>query len=464
MSKAIELAVVGHTNAGKTSLLRTLTRRIDFGEVSDRPGTTRDVKKLPLTMNGNEVIYFLDTPGLEDAPSLLEHFEGMDASYSCAQKISAFILGPLAKGDFEQEAKVLRCMRDVDAALLVIDTREIPLPKFSDEIEILRMCAKPILPVLNFVDHPNSKEAAWLELCAIHGVHGRVRFETVAPMHDAENNLYRDLGGLLPDRREKLQALTEFLAAERVDRHESSLRLVGELVLSLAACREMIDSKIFSDVTARSKSIQSFQDEITLRSRQGLKSMLELHGFDTNSAEAALLPKLTDRWGADLFNPDTLKQAGKRMGIGVIAGSAAGLAADAALAGLSLGAGLSAGAALGGVLSQGRLGSKLLNKLRGRHELSLNDGALLLLVRQHLSMLIALEKRGHADQLVLQSPRLITIPEKEEDEFLDVVKPARAYPEWAFAQELNAKLRKKRDLQNEILGRLFKRLLNVSKH
>ena len=33
---AIEIAVVGHTNAGKTSLLRTLTRRRDFGEVSDR--------------------------------------------------------------------------------------------------------------------------------------------------------------------------------------------------------------------------------------------------------------------------------------------------------------------------------------------------------------------------------------------------------------------------------------------
>ena len=35
MSDPIRIAVVGHTNAGKTSLLRTLTRRIDFGAVSD---------------------------------------------------------------------------------------------------------------------------------------------------------------------------------------------------------------------------------------------------------------------------------------------------------------------------------------------------------------------------------------------------------------------------------------------
>lgn len=36
----LKLAVVGHTNVGKTSLLRTLTRDVGFGEVSHRPSTT----------------------------------------------------------------------------------------------------------------------------------------------------------------------------------------------------------------------------------------------------------------------------------------------------------------------------------------------------------------------------------------------------------------------------------------
>ena len=34
MTKPLKLAVVGHTNVGKTSLLRTLTRDVGFGEVS----------------------------------------------------------------------------------------------------------------------------------------------------------------------------------------------------------------------------------------------------------------------------------------------------------------------------------------------------------------------------------------------------------------------------------------------
>ena len=35
----LRVAVVGHTNTGKTSLLRTLMRDVNFGEVSDRPAT-----------------------------------------------------------------------------------------------------------------------------------------------------------------------------------------------------------------------------------------------------------------------------------------------------------------------------------------------------------------------------------------------------------------------------------------
>lgn len=451
MVKPIELAVVGHTNAGKTSLLRTLTRRNDFGEVSDRPGTTRDVSAIPLTVDGLAVIRFLDTPGLEDAPALLEHLKAMDSSHTAAQKINAFLMGPRALGDFEQEAKVLRCMKDVDAALLVIDTRETPLPKFSDEIEILRLCAKPILPVLNYVGKPDSQEPAWLALFATHGLHARVRFQTVAPMHDAEKNLYTDLGGLLPERRGQLQDLIAYLARERQERHASGLRLAGDLILSLASCRETLDAEVVADESSRAKRMRAFQSRVAERSRQGFESMLELHGFAVDSAQTAMLPELAARWNSDLFNPETLKQAGKRLGIGSMVGMAVGLAADVAVAGVSLGAGVTTGAAIGGFLSQGQVGKKLLNKLRGKVELSLNDSALLLLAGQHLSMLMALEKRGHADQFLLRAPSPITFSAKEAQHLLAAVKPARAHPEWATSTGMNAGQRQKRDDQNDVV-------------
>ena len=44
-STPVQVAVVGHTNTGKTSLLRTLLRDVSFGEVADRPAVTRVVER-----------------------------------------------------------------------------------------------------------------------------------------------------------------------------------------------------------------------------------------------------------------------------------------------------------------------------------------------------------------------------------------------------------------------------------
>ena len=56
MTEALKLAVVGHTNVGKTSLLRTLTRDAGFGEVSHRPSTTRHVEGARLSVDGEPLL------------------------------------------------------------------------------------------------------------------------------------------------------------------------------------------------------------------------------------------------------------------------------------------------------------------------------------------------------------------------------------------------------------------------
>ena len=56
MSAVATVAVVGHSNAGKTSLMRTLTRRRDFGEISVHPATTRHVELAELAVAGQPVL------------------------------------------------------------------------------------------------------------------------------------------------------------------------------------------------------------------------------------------------------------------------------------------------------------------------------------------------------------------------------------------------------------------------
>ena len=427
----ISLAVVGHTNVGKTSLLRTLTRRADFGEVADRPGTTRHVEAVSLTVDGRPALRFLDTPGLEDATALLEHLQRMDAALPRGERVRAFLRGALASNEFEQEAKVLRSLLDADAGLLVIDARDAPLPKFACEIEILMLCGRPLMPVLNYVRAPEAQEPAWRALLASFGLHANLRFDAVAPFVGAEAALYSDLGALLPERRTQLQAVIDHLALERTDRHRASLRLIAELLLGLAALRTSAPQTTLVDAGAKLAFIRAFRAQVATRTRRTMDQLLTLHGFGRDTAQAAELPQLAGRWDDDLFNPEGLKRAGKQFGTGAAIGGAIGLAADVALAGLSLGAAASLGAAIGGMASQGigPMGRKLANKLRGVQELSLEDSSLLRVAGQQLSLLDALEQRGHAALHVLRDEEAgLKI---DGPSLLRALRPARVHPEWA---------------------------------
>ena len=61
MLTTLKLAVVGHANVGKTSLLRTLIRNSNFGDVSDKPGTTRHVmsNQLPYLSIAKIPLFFM---------------------------------------------------------------------------------------------------------------------------------------------------------------------------------------------------------------------------------------------------------------------------------------------------------------------------------------------------------------------------------------------------------------------
>ncbi|MGI9292501.1 MAG: GTPase domain-containing protein, partial [Pseudomonadales bacterium] len=73
--QAVKVAVVGHTNTGKTSLIRTLLRDDRFGEIEDAAGTTRYVEKTAIFAGDEEALTLFDTPGFEDSSALLQALE-----------------------------------------------------------------------------------------------------------------------------------------------------------------------------------------------------------------------------------------------------------------------------------------------------------------------------------------------------------------------------------------------------
>ena len=432
---SIRIAVVGHANAGKTSLLRTLTRRVNFGEVSDRPGTTRHVESVDLQVDGTAAVRFFDTPGLEDAIALREHMEALDRSLTPPERIRAFLQGPEAHGVFEQEAKVLRTLLEVDAAFLVIDAREPVLPKFRAEIELLNACARPVLPVLNFVRHAASRESAWKELLSAYGLHAVVRFDAAAPFVGAERELYRDLATLLRDRRVQLDRVIAHLEAEAVGRREAAGLRIADLLVDASAVRRTVPADEFDDPTHRARIVAELQKLVCDKAQRCADDLLALQAFREGDADEAPLPLVEGRWSMDFFHPEALKDAGLLLGKGVAVGAAVGVVADLALAGLSLGAGAALGGAIGGALSQGwgPLGRKLANRLRDLHELTVEDRVLLVIAAWQLQLLLALEQRGHAALERITPARGNPVDAAAQRALAGLVRaahPARSHPEW----------------------------------
>jgi hypothetical protein len=428
--RPLKLAVVGHTNVGKTSLLRTLTRDVGFGEVSHRPSTTRHVEGARLSVDGEALLELYDTPGLEDAIALLDYLERLDRPgerLDGPARLGRFLEGSEARQRFEQEAKVLRQLLASDAGLYVIDAREPVLAKYRDELTVLASCGKPLLPVLNFVSSAQQREPDWREALARLGLHALVRFDSVAPPEDGERRLYESLALLLETSRGRLERLIADQQAQREARKQSAARLISELLLDCAACRR----SVATDSGQVQAAIDDLRKAVRQREQRCVESLLKLYAFRREDASASDLPLMDGRWGDDLFNPETLKLLGVRVGGGIAAGAAAGAGVDLLVGGITLGAAALVGAIAGGALQTARsYGGRLMDKFKGQRELTVDDAVLRLLALRQRQLLQALEVRGHAamDSIKLTAPLDRTWREGKLPEALH---KARAHPQWS---------------------------------
>ncbi|MBU6960123.1 GTPase/DUF3482 domain-containing protein [Pseudomonas sp. CVAP len=447
----LKLAVVGHTNVGKTSLLRTLTRDVGFGEVSHRPSTTRHVEGARLSVDGEALLELYDTPGLEDAIALLDYLERLERPgerLDGPARLARFLDGSEARQRFEQEAKVLRQLLASDAGLYVIDAREPVLAKYRDELEVLASCGKPLLPVLNFVSSANHREPDWRDALARLGLHALVRFDSVAPPEDGERRLYESLALLMESARAQLERLIIDQQAQRAARQQSAARLIAELLIDCAACRR----SVVSDAAQEQQAISELRKAVRQREQRCVEALLKLYAFRSQDAAASDLPLLDGRWGDDLFNPETLKQLGVRVGGGIAAGAAAGAGVDLLVGGLTLGAAALAGAIAGGALQTARgYGSRLLGKIKGQRELTVDDSVLRLLALRQRQLVQAMNLRGHA---AMDSIQVATPQDKSwrEGKLPEALTKARAHPQWSSLNSHARLSQAERQEQVEVLA------------
>ncbi|MDY7109500.1 MAG: GTPase/DUF3482 domain-containing protein [Planctomycetota bacterium] len=392
----LKLAVVGHTNTGKTSLMRTLMRDVEFGEVSDRPAVTRDVEAAVLRAGDEIAIHLFDTPGLEDSIGLLERLESLrgDRRLDGVQVIARFLDDDASRRRFGQEAKVLRQVLDSDVALYVIDARDRVLGKHRDELEILGMCARPVVPVLNFTAAEDARTAEWREHLSRVNMHAVAEFDTVVFDARHEQRLFEKMRTLLDAHRPRLDRLIEDRRRQRAALIGGSARLLADLLVDAAAFTLHVPAH---DREKMREAIETLKQQVRRREQRCVDELLALHRFRPGDVEEEALPIEDGAWGMDLFGPETMKAFGVRAGGGAAAGAMVGLTLDVLLAGLSLGVGTAAGAALGGLFGAGQThGRRVFHRLRGLTELRCDDLTIRLLLARQAALIAALLRRGHA--------------------------------------------------------------------
>src|SRR5690554_4224748 len=276
---ALMLAVVGHTNTGKTSLMRTLLHDSQFGEVDSRPSTTREVTSIDVDANGQVLMRLFDTPGLEAGSDLYDHLVQSESSFrhDGPAQVRHFLNTMAAAHDFEQESKVLRQLLKCHAALYVIDVRDPVLPKYQDELSVLARCGKPILPILNFTaKKPNNVNEWKLALTKVN-LHAHIEFDAVSPPEGGESILLNRLGAIVPGFHEQLQQLALYRQAQRQQRLDTGLTQIVELLVDVAAFHERVVPQ-----TAENELkliIENMQNLVKRRERNCVTEMLALYAF-----------------------------------------------------------------------------------------------------------------------------------------------------------------------------------------
>ncbi|MBU6953615.1 GTPase/DUF3482 domain-containing protein [Hahella sp. HN01] len=423
----ISVAVVGHTNAGKTSLMRTLLRDLKFGVISNHPGATRHVEAGQILVNETPVITLFDTPGLEDSIELLEALEklrpGQDNGLG---RLRAFIQDLDRYPQFSQEAKVIRQLLQDELIFYVVDVREPVLGKYRDELKVLSFAARPVIPVLNFIAAPRSNLAQWREHLAALNLHAQVEFDTVAFNFEDEKRLYQKMQALMAARYDDLQQLIEERQKQWESQMDSAAQRIAALWTDVASFRLMTANEEAEIQTAAER----MQEQVRKAESDCVADLLQIFRFADEDVTVAALPVRDGEWELDLFDPDNMKRMGVEAGSGAAAGAAVGVGVDLMAGGVTLGAAAALGALAGVVWQTGRrYREDLTAAIRKQRKLCVDESTLKVLWLRQQYLFEALQKRGHASQqpMALADGGSPELP----GDWSRWLRKARGNPEWS---------------------------------
>ncbi len=420
----LDIAIVGHTNTGKTSLVRALTNDQSFGEVKNAPSTTIDVTMISLSASTVE-FNFYDTPGIEDAMGILEALQNMRSDEVAKREekslLKLFLQAPEMQEEFDQEIKILRQVLRSDLVLYVIDIRQPILPKYLDEIALLQKAHIPILPILNFISEEGFLEEWKTELRA-YGLHNYLVYDTI--ILPRKQRLFEQISIMFPEHYDAIQVFIDEQNQKDQLKKQDALKIASQFFINLMTLQVKSPIPIDSE-----KLSQSLEKKVIKVEKKAVDALLKIYRFSREDVHYIAYP-LTNAYAQNEFlSTDEMINFSMQFSKGAVAGAGAFAGIDLMSGLTTLGAATATGAVVGGIANTLRhYSGKLWDKWNNVEVFCLNDNSVLALYIRFLYLIERLNDRSHA----AISPLLMQSEAVEVEKFkplFDKMRYLRTYPE-----------------------------------
>lgn len=341
-----EFAVLGHPNEGKSSVVSTLTED-DRISVSRIPGETLISKRYTVTIDGEEIIRFVDTPGFQVPRQTLAWFKAYDGDSS--KIVDRFIDTHKNDPFFVDECELLSPVAGGAGIIYVVDGSRPVRDDDLAEMEILRLTGRARMAIINSKTQKKEYTSDWqLEF--------RKHFNSIRLFNSNTANFtdrIKMLESLKAIDQEWESVLSRVILAFKKDRRKRN-RLVTALMIQtieksllFSVSEAMTPSSDREEVKERlNKKYQAHIKKIEKQMFKKIRILFKHHLFEYQLPDYSILRH-------DLFSKQTWELLGltkkQLTAAGAVIGGTMGAAIDVAAAGITFGV----FTALGGILGAG---------------------------------------------------------------------------------------------------------------
>jgi len=369
VNKPINIMLVSHTNAGKTTLMRTLLGQ-DVGEVRDAPDVTRSVSSYALaTIADHGALYLWDTPGFGDSFRVAKR---LDMKYSWARWMVCECWDRYLNPRLWRSQRVaIDIKQRADVIVYLVNTLERPVDAVyvPPELRVLGWIDKPVLVILNqsrsntHAERVNDSLKEWLDVLSLYPiVHSTIDLDSFTRCWIQEIALYDEIGKILDDaHRTRYDKLAQAIKSQHHQRLEASVEILATYLLDIATDNEELATGWFEKLkdlwgSMRKRIPWSHSEELqphelamkTLAQRYMDSTKLVTERLIvTNRLTGATTGEIVEAASKKFSITAPLDAATTSLTVGVISGFATGLGADLIAGGLTLGTGALVGAMLG---------------------------------------------------------------------------------------------------------------------